>query len=411
MDQDNASKSAALAANYQELGFDRLALVEGYGSLQLDPTNFSGHRVLADAFFGQPRHEIARVSEALQSQVWQPANAKPLPPLQLDPQPFILRGAEPITTALNEYSALFERDGTHVQGSAVVGDNSTLGDQLMLSAHYGAMSGSLSQLHYETNGLQSGWGLTRNSLNGFLQVQPSLDTNVFSEVRQSGKSQGDLSQNFFGETISLRLKQDRDLARIGIRQRISDRVNVVGIASSQQSYDSTEFPVDSPLFNSRLDETFSEIQAVYKRPSLYLLVGGGYYRGNGTIDFSGFIDQFVSKATNAYAYLGWEPWNRLLKLDIAISVDEIRDPVFPDVIRQTNPKAGITLNLWRGGSMRAAAYRVMRMPLVGEQTIEPTQIAGFNQFYDDVLATKAERRRSGIRSETIGYGVFRDRIF
>ena len=390
LDQDNASRSAGLAANYQALGFDRLAVVEGYQSLNMDPTNFSGHRVLADGLFGQPRHEIARVSEALQSQVWQAPNAKPLPPLQLDPQPFILRGAEPLTTALNEYSSLFERDGASVLGSAVVGDNSTRGDQLVLSAHYGPMSGSLSQLHYETNGLQPGWGQTSNIIEGFLQVQPSLDTSIFSEVRQSDKTQGDLSHNFFGENVSLRFKQDRDLARIGMRQRVSDKVSLVGVVTSQTAFDSTEIPVNSPLFNSNFDETFSELQTVYKEPSFYLLIGGGYYRGSGTIDFLGSTDQAVRKATDGYAYIGWEPWARVLKLDIAVSVNEIRDPGFPNVVRQTNPKAGLTLNLWRGGVMRAAAYRGMRLPLIAEQTIEPTQIAGFNQFYDDQLATKVE---------------------
>ena len=386
-----ASESrATLLRRPSDLGFDRLAVVEGYQSLQIDPTNFSGHRVLADGLFGQPRHEIARVSEALQSQVWQPPNVKPLLPLQLDPQPFILRGTEPITAGLNEYSSLFEHDGARILGSAVVGDNSTRGNQIVLSGHYGPMSGSLSQLHYETNGLQPGWGLTNNTINGFLQVQPSLDTSIFSEVRQSDKTQGDLSQNFFGETTSLRLQQNRDLERIGMRQRISDNIGFVGVVTSQTAFDSTEVPAGSPLFNSNFDETFSELQAVYKKPSFYLLVGGGYYRGTGTIDFLGFTDQAVRKATDAYAYFGWEPLARVLKLDIAIRVDEIRDPGFPNVIRQTNPKAGLTLNLWRGGVMRAAAYRGMRLPLIAEQTIEPTQIAGFNQFYDDMLATKAE---------------------
>ncbi|MCK7577625.1 MAG: hypothetical protein MZV65_18670 [Chromatiales bacterium] len=39
------------------------ALVEGWKSVNTDPTNFSAHRFLADSYAVLPRHEIARVSE------------------------------------------------------------------------------------------------------------------------------------------------------------------------------------------------------------------------------------------------------------------------------------------------------------------------------------------------------------
>ena len=45
----------------------QLALVEGWKSVNTDPANFSAHRFLADSYAALPRHEIARVSELLQS--------------------------------------------------------------------------------------------------------------------------------------------------------------------------------------------------------------------------------------------------------------------------------------------------------------------------------------------------------
>jgi len=65
LDSDLAARSAALGRIYSDLGFQQLALVEGWKSVSTDPTNFSAHRFLADSYAVLPRHEIARVSELL----------------------------------------------------------------------------------------------------------------------------------------------------------------------------------------------------------------------------------------------------------------------------------------------------------------------------------------------------------
>jgi hypothetical protein len=49
-------------------------LVEGWRLLNINPSNYSAHRFLADSYAALPRHEIARVSELLQSQLLQPVN-------------------------------------------------------------------------------------------------------------------------------------------------------------------------------------------------------------------------------------------------------------------------------------------------------------------------------------------------
>ncbi len=44
---------------YRDLGFEELALVEGWKSVAADPANHSAHRLLADNYLVLPRHEIA----------------------------------------------------------------------------------------------------------------------------------------------------------------------------------------------------------------------------------------------------------------------------------------------------------------------------------------------------------------
>jgi hypothetical protein len=42
-----------------------------------------------------------------------------------------------------------------------------------------------------------------------------------------------------------------------------------------------------------------------------------------------------------------------------------------------------------GTTLRAAAFRVLKRTLITDQTLEPTQVAGFNQFFDDANLTEA----------------------
>ncbi len=95
LDDDLASRSASIARIYNDLGFQRLALVEGWKSVNTDPMNYSAHRLLADTYASQPRHEIARVSELLQSQLLQPLNITPVQPRLAESNIFLFDWAGP----------------------------------------------------------------------------------------------------------------------------------------------------------------------------------------------------------------------------------------------------------------------------------------------------------------------------
>ena len=63
---------------------------------------------------------------------------------------------------------------------------------------------------------------------------------------------------------------------------------------------------------------------------------------------------------------------------------------------QFNPKLGITWNPAPNTTLRAAAFRALKRTLITNQTLEPTQVAGFNQFYDDRPATDSWRYGVGV---------------
>lgn len=61
-----------------------------------------------------------------------------------------------------------------------------------------------------------------------------------------------------------------------------------------------------------------------------------------------------------------------------------------------NPKFGLVWNIFPSTTLRAAAFRVLKRFFVTNQTLEPTQIAGFNQLYDDLDGTDSSRYGFGL---------------
>ncbi len=72
---------------------------------------------------------------------------------------------------------------------------------------------------------------------------------------------------------------------------------------------------------------------------------------------------------------------------------------------QVNPKLGITWRAQTGTTFRAAWFKTLTRTLITDQTLEPTQVAGFNQFFDEPSATEA-RVYGGAIDQRFGNKVF-----
>ena len=96
--------------------------------------------------------------------------------------------------------------------------------------------------------------------------------------------------------------------------------------------------------------------------------------------------------TNAYLYLHVR-YPESATWTVGGSADFFRDSADVSGVKdrnQFNPKFGVTWIPRPGTTVRGAAFRVLRRTLpFTSQTIEPTQVAGFNQFYDDFGGTDA----------------------
>ncbi len=132
LDEDVATRSAGLGRVHTELGFGRLALLDAWQAIGDDPTNFAAHRLLADGYSTEPRHEIARVSELLVSQLLQPANVTPIKPQLAQQNLFIAQRAGPSHASFDELASPVVTNGLKLRASAVGGSNGIEGDDVSL---------------------------------------------------------------------------------------------------------------------------------------------------------------------------------------------------------------------------------------------------------------------------------------
>jgi tetratricopeptide (TPR) repeat protein len=394
LDEDLAARSASLGRIYNDLGFQQLALVEGWKSVNTDPANYSAHRFLADSYAALPRHEIARVSELLQSQLLQPINITPVQPQLAESNLFILEGAGPSDPSFNEFNPLFLRNRLALQASGVAGGNSILGDELVQSGVWGRYSYSIGQFHYETDGFRKNNDQDQDIYNAFGQVALSYKTSVQAEYQYRDVDRGDLPLRFTDEFLpKLREPERLRLARFGFHHAFAPRSHLIGYLRYGKIEAAWKYP---PYFEySSDDEGYDgEIQHLFRSGRFNITSGAGYYDGDCKIKTTGSTDEEPNiRHTNAYVYSQINypknfTWTLGGSADFFKGADSNSD--------QFNPKAGLTWNIFPGTTFRAAGFRTLRRTLLSSQTIEPTQVAGFNQFFDDFEGTDAWRYGVGI---------------
>jgi hypothetical protein len=92
-------------------------------------------------------------------------------------------------------------------------------------------------------------------------------------------------------------------------------------------------------------------------------------------------------------------------LTVGGSFDGLNGDIPGGNVNQFNPKAGVIFNPAPGTTIRAAAFRMLKRTLVTDQTLEPTQVSGFNQFFDDSFVTDGWRYGGGI-DQKLGRDAF-----
>lgn len=482
LDADLAARSASLARIYSDLGFEDLALAKGWDAVNLQPGDFSAHRFLADAYVGKPGYEVARASEFLQSQLWQPLNVNPIQPQLAQSNLGIIQSAGPTLAGLNEYNPLFVRDGFQLQANLLAGDDGILANDLAISAVHGRFSAAAGQFHYETDGFRPNADQNQNLYNLFLQLSPSPRASVQAEYRRYEVDQGDTVLRFDPEDFSRgsRFERTSDTLRFGGRFEFSPRSRMIASVMAEEFDLLKRRAEGGPMGPSFLGITenrslSAEMQQVFTGSRLSLVGGLGYLRveEEGTATFSGALipedaipgsalpdtaspappfpappfpappfpgppipgplipepafppvseadplppmdDDETSDNYKAYIYANYAVND---SLDVYAGASYRKCEYSESDLSELDPKLGLRWNVTSATILRAAAFETtgcvgadpsepaLALPQPASQTLEPTQVAGFNQQFNDT---------SGVTSDVAGLAVdhrFSSRLF
>jgi predicted Zn-dependent protease len=401
LDEDRAVRGTDLARIYADLGFDTLGLVAARRSADQDQANFSSHLFLAGNYRNLSSFAPSFLSETLQARIYQPIGANAARPEEQGGQ-----------VGFNEYTALFDRPrargfvdatygytDTNLEGTPNTIDNSRNWSGNLLGTYNGdRIAASVGYQHYKDDGFRVNNDLDNTVYTAFVEVAPTDRDTVQVNAIYADRLTGDLPlrqvpENFFPERIQTgewnvglgwhrRTSPAFDFALSGIWNDTHQQISPLGGGPSS----------DVRLYGPQL-----EGQLVYRMGHVTWVGGAGFFDGTFDAYSAGTGDE---RFGNVYAYAkirGMGP----VELAVGAAGEGIDSPVgllpprdsniLPTDVTYTNwhlsPKLGVTATFKSATTLRAAVFSKMASAFGRLQTLEPTQVSGFNQFYEDVPGT------------------------
>jgi len=314
------------------------------------------------------------------------------------------------------------RNQLALQTSAVFGGDNTVGDEVTHSGLWNRFSYSLGQYHFETDGFRDKNGIKRDIYNAFIQASVSPETSAQVELRHSDTEEEDRAFRFFPQQFNPERRSSReiDTARVGFHHAFNPNSQVIGSfifsdvigkfrdpetvtdRRTDQSGNMVDVTLQAPLEGRLEEDAFvAEGQHLFRSELVNLTSGFGYFtttqREITVTIFSppatpeevalfppGTFDPIVSRDNNdiergnIYSY-SQIMFPRSLTLTLGASADFYEAD--GEAHNQINPKLGVTWSPVPDTTFRAAWFRVLEPGQNTVQTIEPTQVAGFNQLF------------------------------
>lgn len=408
LDSDRAARGASIARIFNTIGLEKRATIEASKSLSLDPADSSSHRFLSDAYLRSPRQKIAQVSELLQAQLLQSINTNPIQPHLSVTGLGSISGIGFSDAGFKDFTYVFDHDRPQLTTSGFVGNHNTYSDEVVVSGIYKKLSYSFGQFHYETDGFRPNSGIDQNVYDVFLQMALTTKLNIQFEFKKQEIDQGNQSLSFIQlptQTQSL----NRQIVRGGGHWTINSKNDVIFSVTYDkrlENYITNDNDSTHIIADSRNGFT-GELQFINRFSFGNVLVGGGSYNFKGIynqiknnkydpilcdIDPSAcepsVIDNVypIFSGYNFYTYYNFKILGNLTTT-IGIGYENYRRTIPSIEINKINPKLGFTWDVTQNFRFRAAYFKTVKRLLAADQTIEPTQVAGFNQFYDDFNGT------------------------
>jgi hypothetical protein len=280
-----------------------------------------------------------------------------------------------------------------------VGSANTYGGEGVASMVYNRYSVSAGAFGYRTDGWRENNDNNQDVQDVYFQSAITPELNAQVEFRRRHSDFGDLPFNFDPDVFSPNLKReiDVDSYRAGLRysplpssdfllsliygdlkddaRDTFSRVKTKDQATQtegQYIYRGDRFNVTSGVAYSDVDRNFQQEEpegVPLENQKRQITETSGYLYGN-----LNFPDPVTWTAGVSYDRFE----NNVLKID------------------KVNPKLGVQWNITQNLVLRGAVFRFVKPALINNQTLEPTEVAGFNQLFDDVNGTAAWTYATGL---------------
>jgi hypothetical protein len=316
---------------------------------------------------------------------------------------------------------MVSRDRLTTLTSGTIADNNTLGGESVVAGIYNKLSYSAGWSSFTTDGWRTNGNQQDHNGNGFAQYELSSNTSIQAEYRYRKLSRGDTRFRFFNEDFfpGERNNERTNYYRLGVRHNFTPDSILIATGGYQTKDSSLNdiqpgFPLASIEAKLPSRAGNGEVQHLFRSQYINLVSGVGYANINAALQSNVVIDPLLvpppfnlvqatvdadQKHTNlySYSYLRFIP-------NVIATVGVSGDFLDSDAQQignrsQVNPKFGFVWNPLPNTTIRAAAFRTLKRTLITDQTLEPTQVAGFNQFFDDTNGTQAWRYGAAINQK------------
>ena len=435
LDQDTATRASDLARVYNDLGFEQLGMVTARRSADQDQANFSSHLFLSGTYRTTPNFAPAFLSEVLQSRIYQPANVNAA-------RPDIINES----VSFNEYTALFDRPRARGFGALEYGRTDTDLDEVIPAGVLcfppgfpggiscrdsteldesgfwdGNVTGTLNGDHYagalsyrklDDDGFRQNNDQRLATYRGFFEYSPGYKDSYQVNVQVGRRETGD--QPLLETPVSIlyeRINTGLTNVGFGYHRLLSPSAHLVVSAI----YNDLDQEITDLFTQTTGEGTLKgpqvEAQSVFKTgDNLTWIVGLGGF--DGTIEFDQGAGELEGDDTffNGYGYLKYRRHGSPWEFTGGVAVERANVPSGLVLPRNSgigaaelefsetkvSPKVGVSLYLPSKTTLRAAGWYRLAPSLGRIQTVEPTQVSGFNQLYEEP---------GGTRSLSYGFGV------
>ena len=420
LDQDAAARAAGLARVLSELRFDKPAFQTTADALTEDPSSFAAQQHLSDLTRYEDRQQVAHTSSGLQAQLRAPLGADTrlvglTSTNSLDPgRPFLSTDSiGPPRPGLYDFDPLFSGPGFRLRARGLTGSFGTGAYELAASSASDRSSVAFGLAHVESDGQRENNDQARDAYAALISIKPTSAITLQVDAQLSEAKFGDLPIRW-DETAILASNRNTErfgTGRLGMRAQLSADSELLFTVTQAESMGQLDisglFPIWIGINGS---VTGAEAQYTHNLGVVRMLAGLSFIEGTRRVllDFPGF-GTFPSKAGNreqtAYIYATVMPFGPRFRLIAGAAWDDSKLHSILVNEERVQPKWGVLWQLTQSTTLRWTSLGGTRRLLPGNQTLEPVQVAGFTQLYDDPFGTVA-RQMTAQLDQRVG-----DRLF